>query len=539
MKIEQYYHDVLVPGNVAVSALRRAGLPVDVARIREFRAKFLADLVELKKFVTGEAAKRGRALSYDSQTHSIDPGVLADFLFSPESAGGYGLEVRAKTEKGNPSTADEGLSWYASLAVPRPDDDPLVRAVLKIRSLAGAVSKHLDKWEACRRADGCIHPRFNWALRTARLSAEDPPVHQIPERSDMEVADAIKSCIVPRVSPATLATDEPLGRGDDWLDWLLSWWDPREHGTCWRWDISGAEAAIRAAMLTHRFCSKPDPIAWEYIRLGKDIHSKTASLIYGVPEGTYKKGSYQRDAVGKPSFFAWIFGAKKKTMRDQIWRQARMWLDDEEANRLDGMARGYTGLVELYERDKVEFGRLGYSEDAYGRRRSIPVPKGAHFDGERWRYGKEVAWEMDHAFHIMANTPTQSTNAIDNVFMLALLYHGEYVDLRVPPMWEAEGLHFPEAASWQLHEGAGPGGKPLRAWHMNTVHDSGWGDSAPGHLEPTAKVIWRRCHAVPLDWRLEADVPYRIDFQVGPDMSRLVLYNKVAKKLGLDPLPKR
>ena len=525
MHIKDYYENVLIPGNVAVSALRRAGLPVDVRRIRAIRAAWLAELRDLESYVEGEAARRGAILKYSAK-HSVDPGALAGFLYSPPSSGGYGLEVRRTTETGQPSTADEDLSWYASLAVPRGDDDPLVRAVLKIRSIGGSLSKYLDKFESLRRSDGCVHPKYNWALRTARLSAEEPPVHQIPERADREVADAVKSCIVPRCSPAP----DPES------------WDPRIHGSCFRWDISGAEAAIRAAMFTHRFCSRPDPIAWEYIRLGKDIHSKTASLIYGVPEGTYKKGSYERDAVGKQTFFAKIFGAKWPTVRANIWRAARLWLDDEQAKKINAnFDSGYTGLAELYEVDKRRLGELGYCEDAYGRRRRIRVP-GAVFENGIWHYNREdhgTSRQVEHAFHVAANTPTQSTNATDNIWMIALLYHGEYVELRVPPMWDRLGIPFPEAAGWALHEGDGPGGKPLRAWHMNTVHDSGWGDAAPGHMEPAAKVIWRRCHAVPLDWRIEADVPYRIDLQVGPNMARLRAYNVVAKEFGLEPMPKR
>ena len=862
---------------------------MDVRRIRAIRAAWLAELRDLESYVEGEAARRGAVLKYSAK-HSVDPGALAGFLYSPPSSGGYGLEVRRTTETGQPSTADEDLSWYASLAVPRGDDDPLVRAVLKIRSIGGSLSKYLDKFESLRRSDGCVHPKYNWALRTARLSAEEPPVHQIPERADREIADAVKSCIIPRCSPAP----DPES------------WDPRIHGSCFRWDISGAEAAIRAAMFTHRFCSRPDPIAWEYIRTGRDIHSKTASLIYGVPEGTYKKGSYERDAVGKQTFFAKIFGAKWPTVRANIWRAARLWHDDEQAKKINAnFDSGYTGLAELYEVDKRRLGELGYCEDAYGRRRRIPVP-GAVFENGTWRYNREdhgTSRQVEHAFHVTANcvdaetealtkrgwvkgfdlsrddelltknaetgvfewqamldlklwpdyegplvefksksfhavttpkhrwlvrrcscatpsvaclrgrrgrraripcniettttqmkswhkihltgeyvgprksiltpdeaealgwfvtdgslgrwrrggqkttrgrtypipkpifhihqsvtgnpekcaridallerlapcdytkrvrkstykdadyytaqwdvrgplaakitsmcpdrslraevlpcmsrsaldrlreamvlgdgyiestkvslitrskkqaeafqilcsltgdsasiqwcdtakysgpgrwnsptspgvwnvnvlrrrhayadlaqrqkfvekrpvwcpvvpntffvarrsgtvfvtgnTPTQSTNATDNIWMIALLYHGEYVELRVPPMWDHLGIPFPEAAGWALHEGDGPGGKPLRAWHMNTVHDSGWGDAAPGHMEPAAKVIWRRCHAVPLDWRIEADVPYRIDLQVGPNMAKLRAYNAVAKEFGLEPMPKR
>ena len=88
-----------------------------------------------------------------------------------------------------------------------------------------------------------------------------------------------------------------------------------------------------------------------------------------------------------------------------------------------------------------------------------------------------------------------------------------------------------------MNGGPGPGGKPLRAWHSNTVHDSGWGDCAPGYLEPLAKLVMRRCTAVPFDWRLEADVPYRVELSAGPNMGILFDYDKVAKQFGLDLIP--
>lgn len=506
MKIGDYYRNVLMPANSAVSAIRRVGLPVDLARIRALRGEWLAEVADLEAFVEGEAAKAGAALKY-SDKHVASREDLAAFLY-----GGLGLECLGETETGLQSTDDAALMTYASLKVPRETDHPVVRAVLQIRSLSGAVTRYLDSFERTRRSDGCCHPRFNWALRTARLSAEDPPVHQIPERADLRVADAVKSCIVPRVAPAPDPAE----------------WDPRKHGSCIRWDIKGAEAAIRAAMLTHRFCSRPDPVAWEYLRMGKDIHSKTASLIYGVPEGTFGKGTHERDSVGKPTFFAKQFGATWGTVQRTVWETARVWLKTEEAMRVsDNFDAGYSGLTELYEIDKRLLAERGYCEDAYGRRRHIPVP------------ADPSKYELAHAQHVMANTPTQSTNATDNVWMIALCYHGEYVSLRVPPMWEHLGVPFPEAAGWRLHGGPGPDG-PLLAWHMNTVHDSGWADSAPGrHLESAAKVIWRRCHAVPLDWRIEADVPYRIDLMCGPDMSRLRPYNDVAREFGLEPMPKR
>lgn len=540
MKVEDYYRNVLVPGNVAMSAIRRAGLFIDQERTKKQIEDWGKELVELEKFVEGEALKAGVVLKY-SDAHAPNAEKLREFLYTAPR--GLGLKVSKLTPTKLASTDDDALMEYASLGIPRDDDHPIVKAVLKIRSISKARSTHLMAYLRAVRSDGAIHPKFNWTLKTSRISADDPPVHQIPERADKDVADKVKAVFVPRINPPPVPED----------------WDPRIHGSCFRWDISGAEAAIRAAMLTFLFCSRPDPVAWEYVRLGKDLHSKTASLIYGVPDGTYKKGTMERDAVGKQTFFAKQYGAKWKTVQSTIRQKARIFLSDEESIRIsDAWDAGYPGLVELYEIDKMTVAKKGYVEDGYGRRRKVDLPEGVTFRGMKngktqWdikgvpahlidkndEARRMLRYEMDHRFHVAANTPTQSMSASDAFWMLAYLNLGEYYPLALPPMWEDQGLAFPEAADWVFHGGPGPGGKPFQVWHSNAVHDSGWGDFAPGRetFEAVGKTIWRRCRAIPFDWRIKADVPYRVELKVGPNMSQMFDYNKIATKYGWEVLP--
>jgi len=526
MNIGDYYDQVFVPGNVAISAMRRAGIAIDLDRVSKTYKQWERKIEELESFVEGEAAKRGIALRY-SEKHNVYYKTLGEFLFSSQ---GLDLEPTEWTEKtGNPSTSEGALKAYACLANPSKDDDPIVTAILKIRSLAGANAKYFTAFRRTVRADGCVHPTINWGkVRTARLSMENPPMHQIPEKSDAEVALGVKSCMIPRTKPCKRPED----------------WDPRKHGSCFRWDIAGAEAAIRVAMLTAKFCPQPDPVGYEYIREGKDIHGKTGSFLLDKPEGTFKKGDMERDVVGKQCNFLLLYGGGWRVLQDTVWDRARVWIDDEEAQRYrEKFFELYPMLAYLYEFDKAFLGKYGYCEDGYGRRRFIEIPDSARYKGFRngqayWKCDDDDDWgKLNHAFKIAANTPTQSINANDTMWMLALLHAGEYVDLAVPPMWEKYGVEFPEATGWRLHEGLGPGGKPLKAWHCNTVHDSGWGDCAPGHLEPTAKVIWRRCRAIPFDWRLETDVPYRIDLKVGPDFGHMKDYNKVCGDFGMELLP--
>ena len=554
-----------MPANVAVEAMQRAGLPVDVAKMARISEQWAKEVADLERIIEAESERVGTPIKY-SPLHSVDPKKMAVFLYDGLGLTPGGEEgIGGKTEGGGRSTSEEALIEYASLKVPRladhprvisgefEPDHPMVRNVMLIRSLSGARTRYLDAFMRTCRADGACHPKYNWALRTARLSAENPPVHQIPERANKAVADAIKSCFIPRRSPCPEGAD----------------WDPRIHGSVFRWDIAGAEAAIRAAMFTYQ---AKDPkgdgprisaelTAYDYIKYGKDIHSKTAGLIYNVAEDFYKKGSYERDAVGKQTFFGKIFGATPGTVRGQIRNEARVFLTEEKAEEIcDNFDTGYADITQLYMIDQWRVWQYGVCTDAYGRKRSVAVPAGVEKKAT-WRWdlrnkktgkidlsqnfyvpqGDKKAWyQLNEAFHTAANTPTQSTNAWDTMFMLALCHHGEYRELRVPPVWERGGIPFPEAKSWCMNEGPGPGGRPMLSWHNNTVHDSGWGDCAPGEfLEATAKLIWRRCRAVPLDARLLADVPYRVELKVGPNMGDLRDYNKVAREFGLEPVPDR
>ena len=79
MRLLDYYEKVLMPANSAVSALRRAGLPIDVRRLDRTAEEWGVRLRDLEREVEGEAAGRGLVLRY-SQQHSVAPERLAGVL---------------------------------------------------------------------------------------------------------------------------------------------------------------------------------------------------------------------------------------------------------------------------------------------------------------------------------------------------------------------------------------------------------------------------------------------------------------------------
>jgi hypothetical protein len=343
----------------------------------------------------------------------------------------------------------------------------------------------------------------------------------------------VKSCLVPREKPW-------LGPSEEW--------DPKKHGWCAKVDVKGAEAVIRAGCIAKCRVSTP------YLREGRDIHSKSAAILLRVPDGTYTKGMFQRDQVGKNSYFLLIFGGSAGALRQTLWEKARIWHTFEEAKELfENFYVGYPDLAAQYERDTWRLLHVGHIEDGYGRRWRMPPPEGVYplpgraVNGGPSGFGhpgyqtneqqKRLNSIMGGLQHRYANRRTQCDQATTTLWGLALVYHGEYVELRVPDCWSAHGVLFPEAREWQFNGGRGPGGKPFRAWLNNTVHDSLWADGAPGTLEPAMKVLHRRLQAIPAWFLLEANLPWRIEAEVGPDFGHLTEYNKVANQFGLEPMP--
>lgn len=537
MDIGTYYRDVFVPANSAVSAMRRVGLPIHEGRAKARMALWQRELEELERYVEGEAAKKGFVFRYSPQ-HAPKPDlVLRDFLYSPQ---GLNLEVTKWTDpehgEPKPSTDDEALLRHAAVGVNHNQlngqpciDHPVIYAILKIRSIAKARGTHLGGLLAARRMDGCAHAKFNYPENTTRLSAEDPPVHQLPEKADPEVAKLVKECIVPR--------------RDAWVGDPAEW-DPRKHGWCAKVDVRGAEMVVRAGAIAR--CAVLAP----YLREGKDVHGKTAAAFYRQQESAFSKSDPRRNVVGKQSNFLLIFGGSWAALQQTLWKLGRMWFDKTESQQFHRVFfTTYPDLARRYEIDTGLMVQRGYIEDPYGRRWHMPIPPeytAVQRNGV-WSFSFIRKTSVDEAKaldrllgyrrHCYANRPTQAAQGTTTLWGIALCHHGEYVPLQVPSYWQRYGVPFPQAAGWQLNEGDGPGGKPFQVWTTNTVHDSLWVDGAPGTLEPALQVVYRRFMGVPADFLLAADMPWRVEAEVGPDLGHLRPYNDVAKQFGLESMP--
>lgn len=87
----------------------------------------------------------------------------------------YGLPVLSYNESGNPSFDKEALSQYmAHPLAPK----PVVEKILQFRKLNTLCTLFLNPWQELH-VDGVLHPSFNQAVRTGRMSCRQPNAQQL------------------------------------------------------------------------------------------------------------------------------------------------------------------------------------------------------------------------------------------------------------------------------------------------------------------------------------------------------------------------
>ncbi len=239
---------------------------------------------------------------------------LGDVLFST-----LNLPSSGKTKGGQLSTAQEKLEKLAG--------NPIVDAVLEFRKLEKLRSTYLEPLPKLADAKGRIHSQFNqWATATGRLSSSNPNLQNIPVRGPL--GQRMRSCFVPKEGHALLSAD-----------------------------YSQVELRVLAHM-------SKDPVLLEAFKHGKDIHTSTASLIYGV--GLESVTSDQRRNA-KTINFGLIYGMGAQKLAQELH------ISTNEAK--DFIANYFKHLGQLklfYEQIEHNAKEQGYVLTMAGRRRLVP-----------------------------------------------------------------------------------------------------------------------------------------------------------------------
>ncbi len=282
-----------------------------------------------------------------------------------------GLPVQKKTAKGKPSTDASVLAKLAG-------SHPIVEELLAYRELEKLRSTYVDGYLPLIGPDGRIHTRFNqMAAATGRLSSEEPNLQNIPVRSD--VGMMIRRAFVP--------------------------------STGWTFVVADY-SQIELRVLAH--LSRDPGLVAVFQEEDADVHTATASRIFGVPEGQVTREMRRR---AKAINFGLLYGMEAYGVAQ------RLGIDREEAQaHIDTYFEQFPKVREFMERTVTEARRLGYTATLFGRRRYLPELKS---DNHRLRQmGERMA----------LNAPVQGTAA--DIIKLAMIE----LDRRLRSSFEARQL---------------------------------------------------------------------------------------------------
>ncbi len=227
-----------------------------------------------------------------------------------------------KTKTGQYSTSEDVLMKLRH-------KHPIIDLILEYRSLTKLKNTYVDALpNLVNPRDGRLHTSYNQAVAaTGRLSSNNPNLQNIPIRT--EKGREIRKAFVPRNQ-----------------DYLL---------------LAADYSQIELRIIAH--LSK-DPGLMEAFRQGMDIHTATASKIYGVPPEMVTK-EMRRNA--KMVNFGIIYGISAFGLAERLGIPR-----SEAASIIKNYFEQYPG-VKAYMEKSIAFAREhGYVETILGRRRYLP-----------------------------------------------------------------------------------------------------------------------------------------------------------------------
>ena len=328
------FNDIELPLLSVLSDIERTGVKIDSQMLAKQSVEIAARLTELEKEAY-EIAGEEFNLSSTKQLQAI----LFDKL---------GLPVLKKTPKGAPSTAEEVLQELAH-------DYPLPKLIIEHRGLAKLKSTYTEKLPKLVNPETSrVHTSYHQAVTaTGRLSSSDPNLQNIPIRN--EAGRRIRQAFIADEGHVILAAD-----------------------------YSQIELRIMAHL-------SQDSGLLKAFAEGKDVHSATASEVFGVP---LEEVSSDMRRKAKAVNFGLIYGMSAFGLARQLDIPR-----NEAQHYMDKYFERFPGVLEYMERTREEAAEKGYVETLFGRRLHLPDIKARN--GARRKAAERAA----------INAPMQGTAA--------------------------------------------------------------------------------------------------------------------------------
>ncbi len=347
------YREIELPLCPVLYRMEKSGIDIDRGQLEQFGRMLSERIAGCEELI----------YSYSGGPFNINSTrQLGELLFDK-----LGLPPVKKTKTGYSTNVDvlEKLK----------NKHPVIPAVMDYRMLTKLKSTYADGLLKEIGPDGRIHTTFqNLITATGRLSSTEPNLQNIPVRSDLGAE--IRKMFIPK--PGCVLVDA---------------------------DYSQIELRVLAHIAR-------DKTMQEAFRSGMDIHTATASQVFGVPADQVT--ALQRRHA-KAVNFGIVYGISEFSLAEDIGvsrYEAKAYIENYLAN--------YHGVRDYMKRVVEEARETGYTKTMFGRRRYIPELKSSNFNV---RSGAE---------RIALNTPIQGTAA--DLIKLAMI--------RVD---QALGREFPDA----------------------------------------------------------------------------------------------
>jgi len=301
------YEQIDLPLAPVLLRMEQTGIRIDAAVLSHMADRLAADMQRVGEEVYSLAGHRFNIQS---------PKQLGDVLFNK-----MGMPRPLRYGKGKViSTAQDVLEELA-------EHHPVPRLVLEFRQLAKLKSNYADSLPLLADAEGRVHTTFNQVgTATGRLSSTNPNLQNIPIRT--ELGREIRTAFVPAPGCVLLSADY---------------------------------SQIELRLLAH---FSADPLLMRAYQTGEDIHTLTASEVFGVPADRMDRETRNR---AKAVNFGIVYGISPFGLAAQLGieqAEARLYIEKYFAR--------YSGVRDYIDRMLEETRREQKVRTLFGRIRPIP-----------------------------------------------------------------------------------------------------------------------------------------------------------------------
>jgi len=336
------YEDIEVPTASVLYQMEREGIKLDVEALDDLKKKFAREIDRLTKSIH-------RLAGIEFNLNS--PSQLAQVLFETLKLPTKGIK-KTKT----------GLSTAASELEKLEDEHEIIPLISAYREVAKLQSTYVDALPSLVAKDGRVHTSFNQAVAsTGRLSSSDPNLQNIPIRT--ELGREIRKAFVASRGSVLVAAD-----------------------------YSQIELRLAAVIAGDKAFLKA-------FKEGADIHTRTASEMFDVPEDQVTKDERR---AAKAINFGILYGMGPRALS----RGTNATLA-EAKEYIEKYFKVHKELAEYIEQTKKKVRRDGYVETLFGRRRYLPEIKSG------------VPMLVAAAERMAVNMPMQGTEA--DILKIAML----------------------------------------------------------------------------------------------------------------------